>query len=63
MQEKQQIRQSSLQQSQAPLKISKDFMRGLTLALKNAEKGNMRVFMEKVRADERAEREEQAQQI
>lgn len=63
MQEKQQIRQSSLQQSQAPLKISKDFIRGLTLALKNAEKGNMRVFMEKVRADERAEREEQAQQI
>lgn len=63
MQEKQQIRQSSLQQSQAPLKISKDFMRGLTLALKNAEKGNMRAFMEKVRADERAEREEQAQQI
>lgn len=63
MQEKQQIRQSSLQQNQAPLKISKDFMRGLTLALKNAEKGNMRVFMEKVRADERAEREEQAQQI
>lgn len=63
MQEKQQIRQSSLQQSQAPLKISKDFMRGLTLALKNAEKGKMRVFMEKVRADERAEREEQAQQI
>ena len=38
-------------------------MRGLTLALKNAEKGNMRAFMEKVRADERAEREEQAQQI
>lgn len=63
MQEKQQIRQLSLQQSQAPLKISKDFMRGLTLALKNAEKGNMRAFMEKVRADERAEREEQAQQI
>ena len=63
LQEKQQIRQSSLQQSQAPLKISKDFMRGLTLALKNAEKGNMRAFMEKVRADERAEREEQAQQI
>ncbi|HEO3401840.1 TPA: MobP2 family relaxase [Streptococcus agalactiae] len=63
MQEKQQIRQLSLQQSQAPLKISKDFMRGLTLALKNEEKGNMRAFMEKVRADERAEREEQAQQI
>ncbi|MHA6314921.1 MobP2 family relaxase [Streptococcus anginosus] len=63
MQEKQQIRQLSLQQSQAPLKISKDFMRGLTLALKNVEKGNMRAFMEKVRADERAEREEQAQQI
>lgn len=63
MQEKQQIRQLSLQQSQAPLKISKDFMRGLTLALKNAEKGNMRAFMEKVRSDERAEREEQAQQI
>ena len=63
MQEKQQIRQLSLQQSQAPLKISKDFMRGLTLALKDAEKGNMRAFMEKVRADERAEREEQAQQI
>lgn len=63
MQEKQQIRQLSLQQSQAPLKISQDFMRGLTLALKNAEKGNMRAFMEKVRADERAEREEQAQQI
>ena len=63
MQEKQQIRQLSLQQSQAPLKISKDFMRGLTLALKNAEKGNMRAFMEKVRADERAEREEQAHQI
>lgn len=54
--ERQELRQPHYySQSQA---ISRDFMKGLSMALKNQDRGNMRAFMEKVRADERDRREE-----
>ena len=63
MQRQRQLKKSGLQQEQGKLNVGHDFMKGLSMTLRGTERSDMRAFMAKLRADERAEREEQSQSI
>ena len=53
-------RRSGLQQENGKFHASNSFMKGLSTALASSSRANMKAFMERVRSDERVEREEQS---
>lgn len=57
------FRQTTIQQTRAPLKINTDFMRGLTASLQSAERSRQKALKARIRSDEREEEEEKAQNI